>query len=110
MLSEFVKNGKGSVMAYTLEERETIVRYDEMDKCWYFESNVRRHVTKILKMEHAFDEIEKELENDFCIYVRAKLSDLNNFSVNPFVKNKRKLSDEQRLELSRFAKKRFSSD
>ncbi|HGD6505585.1 TPA: hypothetical protein ACIZ50_002044 [Streptococcus agalactiae] len=72
-------------MAYTLEERETIVRYDEMDKCWYFESNVRRHVTKILKMEHAFDEIEKELENDFCIYVRAKLSDLNNFSVNPFV-------------------------
>lgn len=38
-------------MAYTLEERETIVRYDEMD-------------------------IEKELENDFCIYVRAKLSDL----------------------------------
>lgn len=50
MLSEFVKNGKGSVMAYTLEERETIVRYDEMDKCWYFESNVRRHVTKILKM------------------------------------------------------------
>ena len=63
-------------MAYTLEERETIVRYDEMDKCWYFESNVRRHVTKILKMEHAFDEIEKELENDFCIYVRAKLSDL----------------------------------
>lgn len=33
MLSEFVKNGKGSVMAYTLEERETIVRYDEMDKC-----------------------------------------------------------------------------
>lgn len=63
-----------------------------------------------LQRLHAFDEIEKELENDFCIYVRAKLSDLNNFSVNPFVKNKRKLSDEQRLELSRLAKKRFSSD
>jgi hypothetical protein len=97
-------------MSYLPEERETIVRYDEMDNCWYFESNVRRHVTKILKMEQAFDEIEKEFENDFCIYVRAKLSDLNNFSVNPFVNNKRKLSEEQRLELSRLAKKRFSSD
>lgn len=36
-------------MAYTLEERETIVRYDEMDNCWYFESNVRKHITKIMK-------------------------------------------------------------
>ena len=40
-------------MSYLPEERETIVRYDEMDNCWYFESNVRRHVTKILKMEQA---------------------------------------------------------
>lgn len=97
-------------MAYTLEERETIIHYDEMDNCWYFESNVRRHITKILKMEHAFDNVEKELENNLCVSVRARLSDLDNFSVNPFVKNKRKLSDEQRLELSRLAKKRFSAD
>ncbi|WEB05487.1 hypothetical protein [Streptococcus anginosus] len=40
-------------MAYLPEERETVIRYDELDNCWYFESNVRRHVTKILKTEHA---------------------------------------------------------
>ncbi|MEW4354076.1 hypothetical protein AB1I63_04140 [Streptococcus pneumoniae] len=97
-------------MGYLPEERETVIRYDEFDNCWFFESNVRRHVTKILKMEHAFDSVEKELENDFCIYVRAKLSNLEDFSVNPFVKNKRKLSEEQKAEISRRAKMRFSSD
>lgn len=40
-------------MAYLPEERETVIRYNELDNCWYFESNVWRHVTKILKTEHA---------------------------------------------------------
>ncbi|MCP1639668.1 chloramphenicol O-acetyltransferase [Streptococcus gallinaceus] len=83
-------------MAYLPEERETVIRYDELDDCWYFESNVRRHVTKILKTEEAFESLEKELENDFCVYVRAKLTNLEDFSVNPFVKNKPKLSEEQK--------------
>lgn len=50
---------KNRNMGYLPEERETLIRYDELDNCWYFESNVRRHVTKILKMEHAFDSVEK---------------------------------------------------
>lgn len=83
-------------MPYLPEERETVIRYDELDDCWYFESNVRRHVTKILKMEHAFESVEKELENNFCIYVRAKLSNLDDFSVSPFVRNKAKMTDEQK--------------
>lgn len=83
-------------MAYLPEERETVIRYDELDNCWYFESNVRRHVTKILKTEHAFESVEKELENDFCISVRAKLSNLDDFSVNPFVRKKVKLAEEQK--------------
>ena len=83
-------------MAYLPEERETVIRYDELDNCWYFESNVRRHVTKILKTEHAFESVEKELENDFCISVRAKLSNLDDFSVNPFVRKKVKLTEEQK--------------
>lgn len=97
-------------MVYLPEERETVIRYDELGNCWYFESNVRRHVTKILKTEHAFESVEKELENDFCISVRAKLSNLDDFSVSPFVKNKRKLSEEQKAEISRQAKMRFSPD
>lgn len=91
-------------MAYLPEERETVINYDELENCWYFESNVRRHVTQILKMEHAFESVEKEIENDFCIYVRAKLSNLENFSVNPFVKNKRKMSELQKQTLEKARK------
>lgn len=91
-------------MAYLPEERETVINYDELENCWYFESNVRRHVTQILKMEHAFESIEKEIENDFCIYVRAKLSNLEDFSVNPFVKNKRKMSELQKQTLEKARK------
>ncbi|HEM4801999.1 TPA: hypothetical protein U1084_001389 [Streptococcus suis] len=86
-------------MAYLPEERETVIHYDELENAWTFESNVRRHVTKILKMEHAFESIEKEFENDFCIYVRAKLKNLEDFSVSPFVKNKRKMTEEQKQKL-----------
>ncbi|WP_373714008.1 hypothetical protein [Streptococcus sp.] len=91
-------------MAYLPEERETVINYDELEDCWYFESNVRRHVTQILKMEHAFESVEKEIENDFCIYVRAKLSNLEDFSVNPFVKNKRKMSELQKQTLEKARK------
>ena len=71
-------------MAYQQEERETVVRYDEQDNAWYFETNVRRHISKFLKMAKAFEELHEEKE------AGAKLSDLDNFSVSPFVRNKRK--------------------
>lgn len=91
-------------MAYLQEERETVIHYDELEDCWTFESNVRRHVTKILKMEHAFDSVEKETENDSCVYVRAKLKNLEDFSVSPFVKNKRKMTEKQKQVLEKARK------
>lgn len=83
-------------MAYLPEERETIVRYDELENSWYIESNVRKHITKILKTEEAFESVDKQLEDGRVIQVRAKLSNLNDYSINPFVRKRRKLSDEQR--------------
>ena len=83
-------------MAYLPEERETIVRYDELENSWCLESNVRKHITKILKMEDAFETINKELEDGRVISVRAKLANLDDYSINPFVRKRRKLSDEQR--------------
>ena len=77
-------------MAYQQEERETVVRYDEQDNAWYFESNVRRHISKFLKMTKAFEELHEEKEAGRVVSIRAKLSDLDNFSVSPFVRNKRK--------------------
>ncbi len=96
-------------MAYLPEERETIVRYDELENSWYLESNVRRHITKILKTEEAFESVDKELENDRVVSVRAKLSNLDDYSVSPFVRKrvKRELTDEQRKIISERAKTNF---
>ena len=36
-------------MAYQQEERETVVRYDELENTWYIETNVRRHISKFFE-------------------------------------------------------------
>lgn len=87
-------------MAYSIDERETLIRYDEKDNCWYFESSVRKHINQIIKSETCFEQVDKEIENGIVIYVSAKLSDLENYSVKPFVKTKRKLSDNQKQVLA----------
>ena len=33
---------------YTKDEMETICRYDYIDNCWYVETNVKKHMTKIM--------------------------------------------------------------
>lgn len=91
---------------YLIEEKETLIRYDDSDKCWYFDSNVRKHINKILKSESCFETIVKEVEAGKIISVSAKLSDLDNYSVNPFVKTKRKLSQSEKTSLTR----RFQSE
>lgn len=86
-------------MAYLPEERETVIIYDEKSNTWQFETSVRRHITKILKTSEAFAEIIQEMDGNNCISVRATLSNLDDFSVNPFVKSKRKMTDKQKQEL-----------
>ncbi|MCY7156708.1 hypothetical protein [Streptococcus gallolyticus] len=88
-------------MAYLPEERETIIRYDELENSWYLESNVRKHITKILKTEEVFESVDKELENGRVVSVRAKLSNLDDYLISPFVRKrvKRELTDEQREQL-----------
>ncbi|MDO4902613.1 MAG: hypothetical protein Q4A21_03650 [bacterium] len=86
-------------MSYIIDERETHIRYDEKDNCWFLESSVRKHINQIIKSESCFEQIDKEIENGVVIYVSAMLSDLENFSINPFVKPKRRLSDNQKQEL-----------
>ncbi|HGC8437075.1 TPA: hypothetical protein ACG2KK_001828 [Streptococcus agalactiae] len=87
-------------MAYTLEERETIVRYDEMDNCWYFESNVRKHITKIMKTIDSCQILGQEKEDDLIIWIHAKLTNLDDYMVSPFVRKrvKREMTEEQREE------------
>lgn len=94
---------------YLPEERETVIRFDELDNAWYFETSVRKHITKILKTEEAFESVDKELENDRVVSVRAKLSNLDDYLISPFVRKrvKRELTDEQRKIISERAKTNF---
>ncbi len=41
---------------------------------------------KDFEMEHALKALKKRLENDFCVYVQAKLSNLDDFQSSPFVR------------------------
>ncbi|RLU51231.1 hypothetical protein DIY07_10330 [Streptococcus iniae] len=95
-------------MAYLPEERETIIIYDGLIDSWQFQSNVRRHITKIMKTSEAFGDVKQEFEGSNCISVTATLSDLENFSVNPFVKTKRKMTDKQKQEMADRLKRNLS--
>ena len=50
-------------MAYLPEERETVVRYDELEKSWSFETSERRHITKIEKRLELYQIFSEELED-----------------------------------------------
>lgn len=94
---------------YTIDERETIIRYDEYEECWYYSSNVRKHINHILKSESYFENIAKELVDGKVMSVEAKLSDLESFSVNPFVKARRKLSQSEKFDLAKRFKLNLAS-
>lgn len=75
-------------MAYLQEERETIIHYDEFDKTWIFETNVRRHITKIEKRIELYEILSEEFnERGRRIYIRAKMKQ---GTVSPFAKPPRK--------------------
>lgn len=54
---------------YTMEERETVYRYDPIDKCWYIYSNHLPHIRKIIERAE-IKKLEKD-EKDRIIYVEA---------------------------------------
>ncbi|WP_231199341.1 hypothetical protein [Streptococcus equi] len=61
-------------MAYLREERETVIHYDELDDCWTFETNVRRHITKIEKRIELYEiPLEEFDDRGRRIYICAKM-------------------------------------
>lgn len=75
-------------MAYLPEERETVIRYDELYDVWTFETNVRRHITKIEKRINLYEILSEELdERGRRIYIRVKMK---KGTVSPFAKPPRK--------------------
>lgn len=73
---------------YLPEERETTIHYDELENTWTFETNVRRHITKIEKRLGLYEIIEEELDNrGRRIYIRVRMKV---GTVSPFAKPPRK--------------------
>ena len=75
-------------MSYLPEERETVIHYDEFDNCWIFETNVRRHITRIEKRLELYEILSEELdERGRRICIRVKMT---SGTVSPFAKPPRK--------------------
>lgn len=100
MLSEFVKKGKESVMAYTLEEQETFVRFDAQSKEWTIETNYNSHIQKVLKLPEAYEVLNSEEEDGRTIWLNAVIKIGEDFGINVFPKKKRKMTDAQRKEFA----------
>ncbi|MCY7218501.1 hypothetical protein [Streptococcus dysgalactiae] len=75
-------------MAYLREERETVIHYDELDDYWTFETNVRRHITKIEKRIELYEILSEEFDGrGRRIYICAKMK---TGTVSPFAKPPRR--------------------
>ncbi|MFC4651848.1 hypothetical protein ACFO26_02920 [Lactococcus nasutitermitis] len=86
---------------YFPEERETIVRYDDLEGIWYFETNSFKHVNQFKKRAIADKAItidkEEYNEGGNLIYIRAHWNkDFVNFS--PYPTKKKNLIHNEQLE------------
>lgn len=96
-------------MAYTLEEQETFIRYDVLDKQWTIETNYSPHIQKVLKLPEAYGVLNTEEEDGRTIWLTAIMKIGEDFSINVFPKKKRKMTEEQRQELAERMKKARTS-
>ena len=80
------------------EERETLLRYDYLDKCWYVETSVPTHITKFKKQGW---EIVSQIvnENDNVQVVEFKCNNPSSVTIGKAEKRKRELSEEHRESL-----------
>lgn len=98
-----IKNGV--MMAYSLEEQETFIQFDALTKTWTIESSYSPHVNRMLKQPDAYKILNTEVEDDRVIWMQANVLIGEDFSINIFPRKKRKLTEEQRNELSEWMKK-----
>lgn len=84
-------------MAYTLEERETTLRFNGMNNTWVYETNVPKHIKTILR-NPLYEVLEKEVEDDKVIWLKACINAEHGMSFFPEIKKRKKpvLTAEQR--------------
>lgn len=95
---EEVEGGKKH--SYLMDERETVLLYSEIDNAWTISTNVRKHITKLMKRPETYKVIreEKDEETGRTIYIEVLVDDLANVTLSPFPypKVKREMTEEER--------------
>ena len=95
---EEVEGGKKH--SYLMDERETVLLYSEIDNSWTISTNVRKHITKLMKRPETYKVIreEKDEETGRTIYIEVLVDDLANVTLSPFPypKVKREMTEEER--------------
>ena len=83
----------------TAEERETLLRFDYLDQCWYVETSVPTHITKFKKQ--GWEIVSQTLSKDGSIQaVEFKCDNPSSISIGNAERKKKELTEEQRQKLT----------
>ena len=102
-------SSSNKTLTYGMDERETIFLYSEIDNAWTISTNVRKHITKLMKRPELYKVIreEKDEETGRTISIEVLVDDLSSVTLSPFPRPKREMTDEERKRISeRLAKYR----
>lgn len=102
-------SSSNKTLAYGMDERETIFLYSEIDNAWTISTNVRKHITKLMKRPELYKVIreERDEETGRTISIEVLVDDLSSVTLSPFPRPKREMTDEERKRISeRLAKYR----
>lgn len=77
------------------EERETVLRFDYLEQCWYVDTSIPKHINKFKKQGW---EITSQTinENGNIQAVEFKCNNLSSITIGKAEKKKRELTEEQR--------------
>ncbi|MDR0317399.1 MAG: hypothetical protein LBH89_02950 [Lactococcus lactis] len=85
------------IFSFSKEEKETNARFDYEDQCWYVETSVPSHMTRILKLYPEIAEVLTVTESGSPTSIRVRL-DPNQIGFRSGVKPI--MSEERKQELS----------
>ena len=87
-------------ISYTIsqEERETLLRYDYLDQCWYVETSVPTHITKFKKQ--GWEIVSQTVnENGNVQVVEFKCDNPSSITIGKAEKRKIQITEEHRESL-----------
>jgi hypothetical protein len=86
------------------EERETLLRYDYLDECWYVETSIPTHITKFKKQ--GWEMVSQTINHLGSVQVvEFKCNNPSSITIGKAEKKKRELTEEQRKLLAERLKK-----